>query len=297
MPRASRSTAARSARPRRSTSASPTSSPTAGGCCSPRRSSPSTRSSYNQLAIIFPFIVTAPGFFAGTITLGAMMQTASAFGQVQKALSFFIENYTYLAELRAVMDRLKGLQAGVRRQARHRHRGGAGSRPRRSRRGGPDAWPAQRPGAAVGRDLHPAARPLDPDHGRQRLGQEHAVPRAGRHLAVRPGPGARAGRRARAVPAAEALHPDRHPARRGEVSRRGLEGDGCRDRGGAGGGEARPSRRPPRRGRALDQHPVGRRAAARWPRRVRWCSSPTGCSSTRPRPRSTRRWKPRSTRP
>ena len=67
--------------------------------------------SYNQLAIIFPFIVTAPGFFAGTITLGAMMQTASAFGQVQQALSFFIENYTYLAELRAVMDRLNGLQA------------------------------------------------------------------------------------------------------------------------------------------------------------------------------------------
>ena len=55
--------------------------------------------------------MTAPGFFAGTITLGAMMQTASAFGQVQQALSFFIENYTYLAELRAVMDRLMGLQA------------------------------------------------------------------------------------------------------------------------------------------------------------------------------------------
>ena len=39
------------------------------------------------------------------------MQTASAFGQVQQALSFFIENYTYVAELRAVMDRLMGLQA------------------------------------------------------------------------------------------------------------------------------------------------------------------------------------------
>src|SRR5258708_36397280 len=39
-----------------------------------------------------------------------MTQTASAFGQVQSALSFFIENYTSLAELRAVMDRLKGLQ-------------------------------------------------------------------------------------------------------------------------------------------------------------------------------------------
>ena len=66
--------------------------------------------SYGQVAIIFPYVVTAPGFFAGAITLGVVMQTASAFGQVQGALSFFIDNYTYLAELRAVMDRLKGLQ-------------------------------------------------------------------------------------------------------------------------------------------------------------------------------------------
>ncbi len=66
--------------------------------------------SYSQLAIIFPFLVTAPRYFAGAITLGVMMQTASAFGQVQGALSFFVNNYTSLAELRAVMDRLLGLQ-------------------------------------------------------------------------------------------------------------------------------------------------------------------------------------------
>ena len=71
------------------------------------------QSGYAQLAIIFPFVVTAPRFFAGAITLGVMMQTASAFGQVQSALSFFVDNYTSLAELRAVMDRLKGLQTAV----------------------------------------------------------------------------------------------------------------------------------------------------------------------------------------
>ena len=71
------------------------------------------QSSYAQLAIIFPFLVTAPRYFAGAITLGVMMQTASAFGQVQSALSFFVDNYTSLAELRAVMDRLKGLQAAT----------------------------------------------------------------------------------------------------------------------------------------------------------------------------------------
>jgi putative ATP-binding cassette transporter len=71
------------------------------------------QNSYAQLAIIFPFLVTAPGYFAGAITLGVMMQTASAFGQVQGALSFFVDNYTTLAELRAVMDRLKGLRAAT----------------------------------------------------------------------------------------------------------------------------------------------------------------------------------------
>jgi len=71
------------------------------------------QSGYAQLAIIFPYLVTAPRFFAGAITLGVMTQTASAFGQVQTALSFFIDNYTILAELRAVMDRLLGLQAAT----------------------------------------------------------------------------------------------------------------------------------------------------------------------------------------
>jgi putative ATP-binding cassette transporter len=71
------------------------------------------QSGYSQLAIIFPFVVTAPRYFAGAITFGVMMQTASAFGQVQSALSFFVDNYTSLAELRAVMDRLKGLRAAV----------------------------------------------------------------------------------------------------------------------------------------------------------------------------------------
>src|SRR5215470_1088970 len=71
------------------------------------------QSGYAQLAIVFPYVVTAPNFFAGVITFGVMTQTASAFGQVQSALSFFIDNYTSLAELRAVMDRLKGLRAAT----------------------------------------------------------------------------------------------------------------------------------------------------------------------------------------
>jgi putative ATP-binding cassette transporter len=63
---------------------------------------------YAQLAIIFPFVVAAPGFFAGTITLGVIFQTASAFGQVQGALSWFISAYPTFAQWKATVDRLIG---------------------------------------------------------------------------------------------------------------------------------------------------------------------------------------------
>jgi putative ATP-binding cassette transporter len=69
--------------------------------------------SYAQIAIIFPFLAMGPRYFLGAVTLGEVMKTIGAFGQVQTALSFFIDNYTSLAELRAVMDRLKGLQAAT----------------------------------------------------------------------------------------------------------------------------------------------------------------------------------------
>ncbi|MEO8442406.1 MAG: ATP-binding cassette domain-containing protein, partial [Betaproteobacteria bacterium] len=64
------------------------------------------RAGYNQIATIFPFVVAAPRFFAGSIQLGGLMQTASAFGQVQDALSWFVNAYTQLAEWRATVDRL-----------------------------------------------------------------------------------------------------------------------------------------------------------------------------------------------
>ena len=49
--------------------------------------------SYSQAAVIFPYILVAPAYFAEKIQLGGMMQTASAFASVQEALSFFISIY------------------------------------------------------------------------------------------------------------------------------------------------------------------------------------------------------------
>jgi putative ATP-binding cassette transporter len=68
---------------------------------------------YSQVAIIFPFLVVSPVYFFGTMTLGGLMQIASAFGQVQSALSFFVTAYTSIADWKAVLNRLSGFEASI----------------------------------------------------------------------------------------------------------------------------------------------------------------------------------------
>ena len=65
---------------------------------------------FGQAAIIFPFLVAAPRFFSGAIQLGELMQIASAFGRVQDALSWFVDNYSSLASWRATTDRLTSFE-------------------------------------------------------------------------------------------------------------------------------------------------------------------------------------------
>ncbi|MBB5045979.1 putative ATP-binding cassette transporter [Rhodopseudomonas rhenobacensis] len=69
--------------------------------------------SYSQASIIFPYVLVAPAYFAGKVQLGGMMQTASAFGSVQDALSFFITAYRTLAEWQAVVARLDGFERSI----------------------------------------------------------------------------------------------------------------------------------------------------------------------------------------
>jgi putative ATP-binding cassette transporter len=68
---------------------------------------------YGQLAIIFPYIVVSPRFFSGAIPLGGIFQTASAFGQVQGSLSWFINAYASFAAWKATVDRLIGFHAAL----------------------------------------------------------------------------------------------------------------------------------------------------------------------------------------
>lgn len=68
---------------------------------------------YMQFAVIFPFLVGAPRYFDGVIKLGGLMQIASAFGQVQTALSWFVNAFEQLAAWKASINRLAGFQAAI----------------------------------------------------------------------------------------------------------------------------------------------------------------------------------------
>ena len=68
---------------------------------------------YSQFAVIFPFLVGAPRYFSGAITLGGLMQISSAFGQVQSALSWFIDAFGQLAEWKASVNRLSSFHSMI----------------------------------------------------------------------------------------------------------------------------------------------------------------------------------------
>lgn len=63
-------------------------------------------SGYSQIAIIVPYLVAAPKFFAKAIELGGVQQIANSFDQVQTSLSFIVNSYEDIATLQAVMARL-----------------------------------------------------------------------------------------------------------------------------------------------------------------------------------------------
>lgn len=63
-------------------------------------------SGYSQIAIIFPFVVAMNRYLTKEVTLGGLMQGASAFGRVQDSLSYFVDMYSSIAQWQAVVMRL-----------------------------------------------------------------------------------------------------------------------------------------------------------------------------------------------
>jgi putative ATP-binding cassette transporter len=68
---------------------------------------------YFQANVVIPYIIVAPYFFLGKITLGQMTQTAGAFGRVESALTFFIARYQSLATYKAVVERLTTFRSAI----------------------------------------------------------------------------------------------------------------------------------------------------------------------------------------
>lgn len=69
---------------------------------------------FTQVAIVFPLVVAAPGYFTGVFTLGVLMQIVTIFGSVQGALSWVVSSYEDLVVWRAAVHRLAGFDRSIR---------------------------------------------------------------------------------------------------------------------------------------------------------------------------------------
>ena len=70
-------------------------------------------SGYSVLSMAFPVLVAAPRYILGSITLGALVQSAQSFQNTITALSWPVENTAKIAEWRASVERLLGLMRAL----------------------------------------------------------------------------------------------------------------------------------------------------------------------------------------
>ncbi len=66
-------------------------------------------SGYSVLSTAFPILVSAPRYILGSISLGALMQSAQAFQHMTSALSWPVDNMSGLAQWRASVERVLSL--------------------------------------------------------------------------------------------------------------------------------------------------------------------------------------------
>src|SRR5262249_34374327 len=68
---------------------------------------------YGWFAIVAPFIVAAPGYFAGDMSLGGLMMAVGAFNQVQHALRWYVDNFSLIANCRTTLFRVASFQLAL----------------------------------------------------------------------------------------------------------------------------------------------------------------------------------------
>jgi putative ATP-binding cassette transporter len=67
-------------------------------------------SGYAQVAVVFPYLVVSPRYFAKQMPLGGLMQVANAFCFVHDRLSYIITAYSDIVAWLAVTERLAGFE-------------------------------------------------------------------------------------------------------------------------------------------------------------------------------------------
>src|SRR5258708_17142824 len=61
---------------------------------------------YNQAAVVFPYLLMAPRYFAERLALGVIQQVADAFLQLQGSLAYIVSSYSDIANWQAIVRRL-----------------------------------------------------------------------------------------------------------------------------------------------------------------------------------------------
>ena len=68
---------------------------------------------YQQTANIIPLFLCAPLYFSHLLSLGGLIKATQAFGRVLTAVSYFVTAYPFIAQWRAVIQRLTGFTQAV----------------------------------------------------------------------------------------------------------------------------------------------------------------------------------------
>ncbi len=68
---------------------------------------------YFQASVFIPYVVAAPFYFAGKISLGGLNQVGAAFNSVNESMNFFVSYYVGLTDFKATVDRLTSFDESI----------------------------------------------------------------------------------------------------------------------------------------------------------------------------------------
>ncbi len=68
---------------------------------------------HDQLMVLVPYVIMAPGLFSGAVMLGTVVQVSNTFGKVHGSFSLFVQNWTTITELRSIWKRLHEFECNL----------------------------------------------------------------------------------------------------------------------------------------------------------------------------------------